>query len=170
MGRPKRSGNYWPALADQRGFSLLELLVVLVILGMVFTVLNAITKDSWRLWESSTGVSLLQQDLQFAVDYIGDEVRQADSVTRVYDNLGAVHLFVYKGSDMQDFCISGESLTLSRNNGAVISLLPNVKLGAGSDFSQSAYGGSVSLVIYGTQNGAAMQVATSVKPRSYGFK
>jgi len=64
-------------LVDRRGFTLVELLIVMAILGMVITAVLGVYKSTQRMTYTQDEVVEVQQNLRVSLDQIGRDIRDA---------------------------------------------------------------------------------------------
>ncbi len=64
-------------LKSENGFTLVEMLVTFLILGLLIGVLTPIFKVARNTWDTGRANVTLQENLHFALDFISREVRQA---------------------------------------------------------------------------------------------
>ncbi len=69
-------------LKDDKGFTLVEMLVTFLILGMLLTVLAPMLKVGRDTWNSGRANITLQENLNFALDFISREIRQATGAVK----------------------------------------------------------------------------------------
>lgn len=156
---------------------MLEVVITLAILMILVSTMGYIAADNWSIWQRVTGINQVQEDLQFAINFMGQKVREADNVIITVDNSAVPpekNLAIYKQINtvehVYNFRIMGSKLELSVDGRVYQKMLSDgVQLESSSDFSSSGIN-TVDIKLLGSQNGQVIRAQTSVAPRVSGFK
>lgn len=69
----------------KKGFTLIELLISMALLGVIFSAVATIFTSAVKNYETNSQKSLLQKDLNFAIDSIGNNIKEAVLVPQSQD-------------------------------------------------------------------------------------
>ena len=83
---------------EKKGFTLVELIVSMAILGIILSVIFVVFSYNTRLFQKSDRLSQVQFDVRMASDYLVTELRNTDSISLSDSNLQ----FSIDLNDLQD--------------------------------------------------------------------
>jgi prepilin-type N-terminal cleavage/methylation domain-containing protein len=102
-----------PKSAFQRGFTLIEIIVVIVILSVVSAITVKFLVDSLKIYSMTVNQKTLFDEGKLALERMGRDIRDARSIT---GTTASSITFVRKDATAQD--IAGETIIFQRNAGA----------------------------------------------------
>jgi prepilin-type N-terminal cleavage/methylation domain-containing protein len=131
------------------GFTLLEMMVVLLISSIIILVMGVITKSTFDILRTGESRSQLNNSAQLAVDYIARDIESATSIPPMNDrNMNGI-----PDDDINEFDINAEWI-LGRDNGGQLELPTNyamseafsdhLKLSHSSEYRVGSSGGLIS--------------------------
>lgn len=106
-------------LKDNRGFTLVEVLMVTVLLGIIVATVSPLIKNTFDNWEFSKEQVETQSNLRQVLDYVAKELRQAIPSEIVIDTDLSKISYVNSGLK-EDFQIYLEGDTVKRSGGGLV--------------------------------------------------
>ncbi len=103
----------WRSLADQRGFTLAELAVVMAVIGLIMAGVLAIQMEGEQAYLFGSSRVETQQNARVALDLMTRELRSAQSITAIPSATDVT--FVDENGSTVEYALSGS--TLNRTQG-----------------------------------------------------
>lgn len=136
---------------NKKGFTLIELVVVMVLMSMILTMGFSIYRFSTAVYERETNTGLTQSDLRTAISVITKDMRKNPSFTFTQGSPGSIK------AGTNNYTYSDNSLKVNDN-----SLITGI-----SDFKVSSSGDRVTITIISTENdtGSSISYKTTITRR-----
>ena len=115
-------------MKENEGFTLIELVIVISILGMIALMASTLLAEAIRLNRKAQEEVMLSSEMQFALRRMVDEVRDARSITKA-TCLSSSHSLIFtslKGKKIQ-YEKEGEELKRQENNNAKRTVVSGLK-------------------------------------------